>query len=72
MGFSREALLAGAQPKRMPTEAEKVNASAMAPVDMLKVNPMATAMMQDSTFPSSMPARPPIRLSITDSIRNWA
>ena len=45
MGFSREALRAGAQPKRIPTEAEKVNASTMAPVDILKVNPMTTAIM---------------------------
>lgn len=70
IGFSREALRAGAQPNRMPTEAENTNASVIAPALSWKVISSAIAIIHETRLPTSMPMNPPMSDSMTDSIRN--
>ena len=72
MGFSLLALRAGAQPKMMPTAAEKPAPRMMAKVEITKLVPMTFESTSDSVSPSSMPSAPPMTDSRNDSIRNWA
>ncbi|MOA46966.1 hypothetical protein D3C78_1695480 [compost metagenome] len=65
-----DALLAGYNPKKIPTAAEKPKASAMAHMLTTNGHPVISANMKANNSPNNAPIIPPMKDNITASIIN--
>ena len=70
MGFNREALRAGHNPKQMPTPTEKTVAKIIENKDTFVVQPANRDRRKDAPIPTIMPTTPPTQVKIIASIRN--
>jgi hypothetical protein len=71
MGSAVAACHAGAMPKRMPTPTQMTNATATVSIGRAAVNPSAL-MPAAPRADSPSPMTPPMRHTITASIKNWS